>query len=417
MMTDNVEGEGAMKILLATYWTIPHMGGVWNYMVQLKDELESLGHEVDLLGNGDENGKSFVHIVNKNRILKKQYLASKLKKKLTAMKIPLFSNNEFVKNTELERCLFEMAALYFGLDQYDLIHTQDIISAACMKRILPKNKPFAATLHGCVALEIRNQLNSNFEAPADKLTKEYFDQIERIGASGADVTIVANQWMKNVLINEFGIQDKQINVLRYGYDVHSFLKRMKQTSTIQRPGHKKVIIYTGRLVELKGVHFLLSALEKLKKERNDWLCWIVGDGNNKENLQLTCKELGLENEVQFFGSRDDVPYLLSISDIFVLQSLIENQPLSVIEAQLAGLPVLVSDAGGLPEMVNDEVTGLITPVGDTEAIYQKLLYLLENDSYRKQIGQNAQEFAMNYWDSTRAVKELTELYQTIVTKK
>ncbi|MFB6467608.1 glycosyltransferase family 4 protein [Cytobacillus sp. Hz8] len=404
-----------MKILLATYWDVPHLGGVWNYMVQLKNKLEQLGHEVDLLGYGDENNS--VHIVNEGRKISKEKILPLLQAKINPQNYPAIYANKLVEYTEFQRYVFELGAAYLGLDKYDLIHTQDVISTACINRIRPKSTPLVSTLHGSVAHEIRHQIDSYHKSNNSYMARAYYDDLEHIGASTAEVTIVANNWLKNVLTNEFQVNPEQIKVLHYGFDTENFIRKAKQKSAIVRPKDKKVIIFTGRLVELKGVQHLLKALGKLKEKRNDWVCWIVGSGEKQAELKIQSKVLGIEDDVFFFGKRDDIPSLLANADIYVLPSLIENQPLSLIEAQISGKAAIVSAVGGLPEMVEDGVTGLLAPPEDPDALSEKIERLLQNDRLRKTLGSNAKKWGMTHWSLEKGIRSLLDVYNEAITKR
>ncbi|MGF6952599.1 glycosyltransferase involved in cell wall biosynthesis [Neobacillus sp. B4I6] len=402
-----------MKVLLATYWAVPHLGGVWTYMVQLKEKMESLGHEVDLLGYGHDN--SYVHMVNKERRVEKSEWFSLLSD--NAESFISFHINPLVQYTETQQNFYTKAVSYLGLEKYDIIHTQDVISTASINRIRPAHTALVATLHGCVAHEIRQQLTTIHNSPTSYLARVYFDELEHIGATSPEYTIVANNWLKNILTNEFNVPDEQLKLSNYGYDTESFIKQMKEENSFQKPSDKKVIIYTGRLVELKGVQFLISALSKLKEIRTDWVCWIVGEGDKQAELQIQSRTLGLEENIIFHGKRDDVPFLLSLSDIFVLPSLIENQPLAVIEAQIAERAIIVSDTGGLPEMVEHGVTGIVTPAGDSEVLCKNLNLLLSNEKYRKIIGSNAQKWGMKHWIPEEAVEKVLNVYQSAISKR
>ncbi|MDA1475081.1 glycosyltransferase family 4 protein [Bacillus changyiensis] len=404
-----------MKILLATYWNIPHVGGVWTYMVQLKEKLESLGHDVDLLGFGEDN--QVVHIVNENRKVDKAQLLSLVNAKLDNEKFPEIYKNHLVEYTEIQRYTLELAALHFGLEKYDLIHAQDVISSGCLKRVKPEKTALVTTLHGCVAYEIRYQLETIHRSSTSDLARAYFDYLEQIGAMSADVTVVANKWMKNVLTGEFGVSEEQIEIFHYGYNIDQFLERMTEKTAEVPYTDKKIILFAGRLTQNKGVHHLISALEQLKEIRNDWVCWIVGEGEKLAGLRVQADQLGLSDDITFLKNRNDVPYLMTLADIFVLPSLLENQPLSVIEAQLAGLPVIVSDAGGIPEIVEHEMTGLITPKGDKEALANCLNRLLEDEAQRKELGANAREFALEYWNMDDAVNHILTVYQKTIKNK
>lgn len=408
-------GDIFMKILLATFWITPHVGGVWNYMQQLKEKLESFGHEVDLLGYGE--GHNYVHIINENRRIEKDKLIPLRTAKLLEKSYSSKHVDPVVKYYELLRYFYELGVRNLGLEKYDLIHTQDVFSTVCINRIKSNTTALVATLHGCVAHELKHYVTHIHKTPTSNLACVYFDKLEFEGATYAEITIVANEWLKNTLTSEFHVPAEQLKVYHYGYDTESFLKRMDEKTAIQRPTDKKVIIYTGRLSEFKGVHHLLGALSQLKKSRNDWVCWIVGDGPMQEELINQSKALGLENDVFFFGRRDDIPYLLSISDIFVLPTLMENQPLSVIEAQISGKAVIASDVGGVPEIIEHGITGVLSPAGDEQMLTMHINYLLENEPYMKNLGFNAKKWGLEHWSPDKAVQKVLGVYENAIFKK
>lgn len=396
-----------MKILLATYWPIPHVGGVWPYMLQLKKQLVSRGHEVDLMGYSEDN--SYVYKVDNKLKLPKEKLLPLLEAKLSKKAFPALHNNVMVRHAEFQRYVFEVAAAYLGLDQYDIIHTQDVFSTTCIHRVRPKKTPLVASIHGCVAHEIRRLKYGN-----SPIARTYYDTLELIGATSGYCTHVANQWLFDIYKNEFNIPEKQFRVFHYGYDIEAFVERMRQASEVKKPTNKKVIIFTGRLIEQKGVHHLISALKRLKSLRSDWICWIVGNGAKESELRVQAKAMHLDKDIVFWGKREDVPYLLSLADIFVLPSMIENQPLSIIEAQLAGNAVVATNVGGVPEMVKHEDTGLLVSPGDPEALCNQLNLLLANDEYRQTIGQNAKKWGMDHWSLETMVDRILEMYHSAI---
>jgi len=384
-------------------------------MEQLKKKLEAMGHEVDLLGYDEDNVN--VHVLNKKRTIEREKILPLLKEKINPKDYPAIYANKLVEYSEFQRYVFELSAAYFGLGEYDIIHTQDVISTACIQRVKPENTPLIATLHGSVAHEIRHQLTTIHKSNNSYMARAYYDDLEKNGATAADLTIVANNWLKDILINEFEVPSEQLKVLHYGFDTETFIKQMKKKSSIIKPKNKKVIIYSGRLSDLKGVQFLLEALGKLKKSRQDWVCWIVGAGEKQAELQIQMKVLGLEEDVLFFGKRDDVPYLLSISDIFVLPTLLENQPLSLIEAQIAGKASIVSEVGGIPEMIEHGVTGILVPPGEADNLLVQIELLLENDYLRKNIGNNAKKWGMTHWSNEQGIKNLLEVYKKVIANR
>ncbi|MBJ6362062.1 glycosyltransferase family 4 protein [Paenibacillus sp. GCM10012307] len=406
-----------MKILLATYWPVPHLGGVWPYMEQLKMGLEALGHEVDLLGYGDVSG-NLVYIVNQGRQIDTDPLLPVLKAKLRPDLYPVLYEHVLIEYTEFRRYAYELAVAYLGIESYDVIHTQDIFSTVAIDRIRHSHTALVASIHGCVAHEMRYHLATDeFNTPTSHIARTYFDWMEHNGGSAAEYTVLANNWMKNNLSQEFRVAPDSLKVFQYGYDIPKFLDGMKASSELRRPPGKKVIVYTGRLVELKGVHHLLAALAQLKAVRQDWVCWIVGDGDKATELTQQCLMNGLEDMVVFWGRRDDIPALLGQSDIYVLPSLIENQPMSIIEAQLAGLAIITTNAGGLPEMTEHRVTGLLTPVGDPNSLFQAFDELLKNNKLRRLLGARAHKWAMRHWSMSTMVQRMTSVYEQAIHKR
>ncbi|WP_176345127.1 glycosyltransferase [Priestia aryabhattai] len=404
-----------MKILLATFWSVPHVGGVWNYMQQLKSKLEALGHEVDLLGHGENNYS--VQLISQNRGIEKAKIQSLIDSKLKKEKHPFSGKNEVVNYYETQMAGYELGVSYLGIEGYDLIHAQDILSTVCIDKLRAKKNTLVTTIHGSVAHELKHAVTNILKMPTAPLACTYFDELEHKGATSAEITIVANNWLKNILINEFQVHTEQLEVFQYGYDIENFLSRINEQSSIKPPTNQKLIIYTGRLTEIKGIQYLISALSKLKEIRQDWICWIVGDGDMQAELKMQTKNLGLEKWILFLGNRNDVPYLLSISDICVLPSIIDNQPLAVIEAQLAAKPVIVSDAGGLPEMVEHGITGVISPAADSKTLCLNINYLLTHELYRKNLGSNAQKWAFSHWSPDKAAQKIINTYKKAVLKR
>ncbi|MDF2936151.1 MAG: glycosyltransferase family 1 protein [Paenibacillaceae bacterium] len=403
-----------MKVLLATYWLIPHIGGVWTFMNQIRNRLEQMGHEVDVLGNSPDY--SSFHLYNKGLSLDKRHLLPMLETKLSQSLAPYLFEQPVIWQNEYDRYCLELSAAYFGLEQYDVIHTQDVISARALSRIKPKRTPLVSHIHGSVATEMFSHFRMHPELGIYENSPafNYFKAMEYYGASGTDLSITANHWQRNMLVSEFGVPPEKVAVFQYGLDADPFWAKVAAGTDIQRPPGKKVIIFPARLVFIKGVHILIDALATLKQARSDWVCWIVGDGDQRAALEDQTRRLGLQQEVAFLGNRNDVPALLSQSDIFVHCCLQDNQPFSVMEAQMAGLPVLVSSAAGLPEMVEHGVTGMISPAGDAVTLFQQLRQLLEDDEYRTRLGQQAQSWARSHWSLDLMIGRLLEVYQKVM---
>lgn len=128
------------------------------------------------------------------------------------------------------------------------------------------------------------------------------------------------------------------------------------------------IIHVARLNPVKDAATLLRAFALLHRRVPDALLWIVGDGALRAELEQLARELAIDSATVFFGERRDVGALLSAADLFVLCSIAEGVPISLLEAMAAGLPQIVTDAGGMPEVVNLCGTGTVVPVRNADAL-------------------------------------------------
>ncbi|MCR8645187.1 glycosyltransferase family 4 protein [Paenibacillus sp. N1-5-1-14] len=403
-----------MKILLATYWLLPHQGGVWPFMEKMRSSLEQLGHEVEVLGSGD-NGSS-VYVLNQQRKIRKADLLPLLQAKLNTPYYASMHKDSWVYNVEVDRLCYELALAYLDINHYDVIHSHDLISTYAISRVRKRNVPVITTIHGSITREVRLTSESpNFALDKNsKLIWDYYPMIEHLGAMVSHYPMTPSQWMKDIMVNECSVAPDRITVVPYGYDIHDLERKMLLPTPIQRPQNKKVMITPARLTQVKGIHVLLKALHKLKSVRDDWHCWIVGDGELREVLEKQMHDYGLQQQVQFLGFRDDVPALLAQSDIFVLPSIHDNQPLSVIEAQLAGKPVIVSSGGGLPEMVSHLQHGMVFPTGNSDVLADQMNILLEHEELRRLWGHNGKEWGSSNWSMDLMNSRFINVYNALL---
>lgn len=147
-----------------------------------------------------------------------------------------------------------------------------------------------------------------------------------------------------------------------------------------------VALYTGRIDSMKDLWTLIHAWAEVSGMRPDVLLLVVGDGDQRPILEREAKTLGLSGCVRFLGKRSDVHEFLSLSDIFVLPSLAEGLSVSLLEAMLYGLAVVVSDIPANREVIVDGVHGLVSPPGDVRQLTRAILRLVDDPSLREDLG-------------------------------
>jgi glycosyltransferase involved in cell wall biosynthesis len=401
-----------MKILLASFFSLPSIGGLWTYVQQLKQYLERMGHEVHVFAHHPE--KRSYYMLHQSE----DFDIAKIEAQISPVLSPAYyrvnaPSDPAIAKMERQRYIYEMAATHFGIDQYDLIHTQDIISTMAIARIKAKKTPLIATIHGCYTTE---SLANGIIQEKGSTHWQYSSLLEYYGATSSDLTIIPSQWMKNVLTHQFNVPHDYMRVIPNGMDIDLFLQGIRNESEIILPDDKKVIACIARLHKLKGHYYLLEALAKLKNERTDWICWIIGSGDLQEELERQAKGLHLEEHVLFLGARNDIAALLTQVDICVLPSLQENCPYSVMEAQVAGKPLVASTAGGIPEMVEHEKTGLLSPPAQSEPLYLNIKKILEEETLRKEIAKNAEIWGKSQWSLDVMMERMLAVYEQALQK-
>ncbi|MDP3183397.1 MAG: glycosyltransferase [Desulfobaccales bacterium] len=166
----------------------------------------------------------------------------------------------------------------------------------------------------------------------------------------------------------------------------------------------------------KGHKELFEALA-LIKEQHPAQALIVGGGRRQGEMAQLAKNLGLSQVVHFLGERPDIPNLLKAMDVFVLPSHSEGISLALLEAMAAGLPVIVSEVGGLPEVVRHEENGLLIPVGDAAALAQSLTRVFEDPAWAKSLGDNARQDIQAHYSLDRLGREINEVYEELVERR
>jgi len=179
-----------------------------------------------------------------------------------------------------------------------------------------------------------------------------------------------------------------------------------------------IVTTVASLTPQKGHEYLLKAVPKITASCPEVQFLFVGDGELRDQLKAQARELGIDSRVTFLGKRTDVPEILRASDLFVLPSLWEGLPIVLIEAGLAGLPVVASRVDGVVEVVEEGRSGLLVPPKDVEALAEGCLQLLlGNPDLRARMGREGQRIALERFSNETAAKRVAELYKDLLKAK
>jgi len=175
------------------------------------------------------------------------------------------------------------------------------------------------------------------------------------------------------------------------------------------------ILFVGRLTKQKSVEILLKAIKILKNKYSKNLkIAIVGDGELKENLNNLTVELGVNREVEFLGVRKDVKELMVSSKIFVLPSRWEGFGLVIIEAMSNMLPVIASNVGGIPELIEDGKDGILVPPENPKALARAINNLLENEELREKLSKAAYKKVRERYSIDTYSVHMLDFYKSLV---
>lgn len=169
------------------------------------------------------------------------------------------------------------------------------------------------------------------------------------------------------------------------------------------------ILFLGWVTREKGVFELIEAFERLMK--HDVELWVAGDGQDLAEIQTIIKTKEIEQRVKLFGwvQGDRKTYLLQNSDIFVLPSYYEGLPNSVLEAMMSGIPVIATKVGGLPDLIEDGVTGYLVEPKNSQQLAEKLTDLISSSDKRKQFSLAGHRYVSENHSLSNAVKKFEEI--------
>ncbi len=175
-----------------------------------------------------------------------------------------------------------------------------------------------------------------------------------------------------------------------------------------------IVLHVGRLIEQKNHLGILSVFELVLEHIPTAKLLLVGEGPLRSVIENVIAQRGLAKSVLLLGLCDDVPSLMSKSDVFLFPSLHEGLPLVAIEANAAGLPVVGSRIPGLVEAVQDGETALLHDVKDIAGMAQSVVKLLDDRTYKEQLGHAGQSLVKNQYSTEKSATHLLEIYNSFV---
>ncbi len=327
-----------------------------------------------------------------------------------------------VKTFNFENWFFNLTTI-FTLKNYmkqrriDIVHTH-LYSADFLGII-------AASLAGvpCKVATIHGQnFRSTGRLDLRSIKNFFYSFIYRAVYIFYDQIIAVCQALKQDLMKRPGIklEEEKIKVVYNSIDLKETLKQnhfLHQRLKNASHNNVKFVAIIGNFDKVKGHWILLKAIPRVLKEMEKIKFLFVGEGEEKKCLQRIAKKLKTEDDIIFAGVQQDILSIINLCDLIVLSSLFEGLPLTILEAMALGKPVVATNVGGIPELVENGKTGLLVPARNPEKLAEAILCLLKNKKLAQEMGRKGRIRVQQFFHLRNMIKETENVYLGLVKEK
>jgi len=317
--------------------------------------------------------------------------------------------------------IFNLISLYqiykfIKKERPDLVHVHTPMAAAIgrVAAKLAKVPVIIYTAHGFYFHENMPLWKKKFYVGIEKLLGKYF----------TDMVLTQSKEDMLTAKKEKIIGNDSIICVGNGIDVRKFRgvsSNKKLKNSFRFNDSNKVICFVGKILKEKGVLDLISAMRIVVGEVPESRLLIVGDVLESDRDKKTIKKVkklvkknNLEKNIVFTGFREDIPRILSMTDVFVLPSHREGMPRSILEAMASGKPIVATNIRGCREEVVDGVTGLLIPVKDQEALAKSIIKILTNRELAVKMGEEGRKRVIKEFDEKNVLDKQMEIYDKLI---
>jgi glycogen(starch) synthase len=308
----------------------------------------------------------------------------------------------------LEKCL---ALVRDMVKPFDIIHAHDWLvayAARALKHSLAI--PLTATIHA-TEYGRNNGLHNDLQ--------RHISDIEWWLCYEAWRIIVCSNYMQGELRHVFQVPVDKLKIIPNGVNVESFtVTESKISRDNYATPHEKIVFYVGRLVREKGVQVLIDAIPKILHYHPNTKFIVAGKGPHEINLKRQTKKMGIEQHIYFTGYINDNTRnnIYKFSDVAVFPSLYEPFGIVALEGMATKTPVVVSDTGGLGEIINHGVNGLKAYTGNDNSLADNILHILLNPDSANRMKERAYQEVIDKYNWNNIAKQTLDLYQEILSQ-
>ena len=287
-------------------------------------------------------------------------------------------------------------------EKLDILHVHyaipHAISAYLAKQILRSELKVVTTLHGTdITLVGRD---------------ESYLPITKFGIEVSDGVTAVSEWLKKETTRNFDTT-KEIQVIPNFVDPTRFRKSRSEFCNLFGANDEKLICHVSNFRPVKRIMDVVEVFVRVAKEVPSRLI-MIGDGPDRSKAEAYCREHGLRDRVVFLGSVPNLEEVVGGSDLFLLPSESESFGMAALEALASEVPVIATRSGGLPEVVDDGITGYLLPVGDVDGMAARAVEILRDDDLRFRMGVRGREIAVERFDVNRILPMYREMYERVI---
>jgi N-acetyl-alpha-D-glucosaminyl L-malate synthase BshA len=240
-----------------------------------------------------------------------------------------------------------------------------------------------------------------------------FFEITRFGIERSQGVTAVSEFLRRMTLDEFQVKTP-IEVIPNFVDLDRYAGERPDRSAYAAPD-QKVLLHVSNFRPVKRVLDVVRIFERVVREV-DGVLLMVGEGPERSSAQALARRLGIHERLRFLGIQQGMEEIVGMADVLLLPSELESFGLSALEAMAAGVPVVGSDAGGLPEVVKHTETGFLLPVGDVEGMATRTLEILKDDERRREMGAAGRRRAESLFNADRVVNQYERVYEKVLAK-
>lgn len=376
-----------MKILQVCPYFYPYLAGQERYVLQLSKKLSKHGDQVEVFTTNHLSLPKF-ELVENIPVHRFDMISAPLNNPISFDFLNAFNKMKF----------------------FDVIHIHNehsfVSFMTCLYNIFLK-KPIVLTCHG--QLKFGSSFKDTFERLYSKTIGRFiFNSVTRI--------IALSKEDRNY-ISSLGIDDNKILIIPNAIDADYLEKCVFNSKTYNELcsifANKKVVLYVGRIIPRKGIEYLIKSIEIVTKKRSDILFLLIGDGEYKQTAEQLCEEIGVSDNVLFLNDLSD-EYLFSyykLSDIFILPSLSEGLPTTILEAMYFNKPVISTDIPGICSHFKD--VALLVPPKNEHELADKILKLFDETELASTLSLNGKNHVLNNYTWDKVSESCLKIYNSI----